>query len=169
MKTSIKSVLAVAFSCLTFATLQPARAQTLTKNGQWLEKQFDQLVKDKKDDEVPKFTFKGCQMDMNLDTKDKDVSVGMHMGWRLSDVRKISYKKDKDGQYTLLLDVPADKVKMAMNVGGFGGSFNQDGKDKHSKDNTTSLNLSTTDESLVRQIKQKLEESVQLCQQGKTN
>ncbi|MFD2937838.1 hypothetical protein [Spirosoma flavum] len=167
MKTSIKSVLAAAFTCLTLATLQPTQAQTLAKNGQWLEKQFDQLIKDEKANEVPKFTFKGCQMNMDLDTKDKDVSVGMHMAWLLSDVRKISYKKDKDGQYTMLLDVPADKVKMAMNVGGFGGSFNQDGKDKHNKDNTTSLNLSTTNESLVKQIKQKLEESVQLCQQGK--
>ena len=167
MKTPIKSALALAFTCFTYATLQSAQAQTLTKNGRWLEKQFDQLIKDKKDSEVPTFTFKGCQMNMNLDTKDKDVSVGMHMAWLLGDVRKISYKKDKDGQYTLLLDVPADKVKMAMNVGGFGGSFNQDGKDKQNKDNTTSLNLSTTDESLVKQIKQKLEESVQLCQQGK--
>jgi hypothetical protein len=169
MKTSIKSVLAVAFTLLTFAALQPVQAQTLAKNGQWLEKQLDQLIKDKKDNEAPKFTFKGCEMNMNVDTKDKDVSVGMHMGWLLKDVHKISYKKDKDGQYTLLLDVPADKVKMAMNIGGFGGSFNQDSKDKNNKDNTTSLNLSTTDESLVRQIKQKLEESVQLCQQGKTN
>ncbi|ADB39759.1 hypothetical protein [Spirosoma linguale] len=169
MKTSIKSGLAVAFTFLMFAALQPAQAQTLAKNGQWLEKQFDQLIKDKKDNEAPKFTFKGCQMNMDLDTKDKEVSVGMHMGWLLSDVRKISYKKEKNGQYTLLLDVPADKVKMAMNVGGFGGSFNQDSKDKHNKDNTTSLNLSTTDESLVRQIKQKLEESVQFCQQSKVN
>ena len=169
MKTSIKSVLAIAFTCLTFAALQSVQAQTLAKNGQWLEKQLDQLIRDKKDNEAPKFSFKGCQMDMNVDTKDKDVSIGMHMGWLLKDVRKISYKKDKDGQYTLLLDVPADKVKMAMNVGGFGGSFNQDSKDKNNKDNTTSLNLSTNDESLVRQIKQKLEESVQLCQQGKTN
>ena len=169
MKTSIKSVSVVAFAWLTFSISQPAQAQTLAKNGQWLEKQFDKLIKDEKDNKVPKFTFKDCQMNMNLDAKDKDVSVGMHMAWLLSDVRKISYKKDKDGQYTLLLDVPADKIKMAMNLGGFGGSFNQDGKDKHNKDNTTSLNLSTTDELLVRQIKQKLEESVQLCQQGKTN
>ena len=169
MKALIKSVSTVAFIWFTFSILQPAQAQTMAKNGQWLEKQFDKLIKDEKDNEVPKFTFKGCQMNMNLDTKDKDVSIGMHVAWLLSDVRKISYKKDKDGQYTLLLDVPADKVKMAMNLGGFGGSFNQEGKDKHNKDNTTSLNLSTTDESLVRQIKQKLEESVQLCQQGKTN
>lgn len=167
MKTSIKSVLAAAFTCLTFAIISPAQAQTLAKNGQWLEKQFDQLIKDKKDNESPKFTFRGCQMNMDLDTKDKEVSVGMHLGWLLSDVRKVSYKKEKDGQYSLLLDVPADKVKMAMNVGGFGGSFNQDGKDKHNKDNITSLNLSTTNESLVKQIKQKLEESVQLCQQDK--
>ena len=167
MKLSSQFVLAAAFTGLTFAILQPAKAQTLTKNGQWLEKQLDQLVKDKKENEAPKFTFKGCQMNMDLDTKDKEVSVGMHMGWLLSDVRKITYKKEKDGQYTLLIDVPADKVKMAMNVGGIGGSFNQDSKDKHNKDNTTSLNLSTTDESLVRQIKQKLEESVQLCKQGK--
>lgn len=106
-------------------------------------------------------------MNMDLNTKDKDVSVGMHMGWLLSDIHKVNYRKDKDGQYTLLLDVPADKVKMAMNLGGFGGSFNQDNKDKNNKDNTTSLNLSTSDEAMVKQIKQRLEESARLCRQGK--
>lgn len=167
MKASIKFSTSVAIVCLAFATAQPTYAQTLAKNGAWLEKQFDKLIKDEKDDETPKFTFRGCQMSMDLDTKDKEASVGMHMAWLLSDVRKVSYKKDKDGQYTLLLDVPADKVKMTMNLGGFGGSFNQDSKDKGKKDNTTSVGLSTTDESLVRQIKQKLEESVQLCHRGK--
>ncbi len=167
MKASSQFVAALTFVCLSLATPQSVQAQTLAKNGAWLEKQFDKLIRDEKDNETPRFTFRGCQMNMDLDTKDKDASVGMHMGWLLSDVRKVSYRKDKDGQYTLLLDVPADKVKMTMNLGGFGGSFNQDSKDKGNKDNITSLSLSTTDESLVRQIKQKLDESVQLCHQGK--
>jgi hypothetical protein len=167
MNISIKSITALAFTTLVFATIQCVQAQTLAKNEAWLEKTFDQLIKDKKDNETPKFTFKGCQMNMDLDTKDKDVSVGMHMGWLLSDIRKVNYRKDKDGQYTLLLDVPADKVKMAMNLSGFGGSFNQDNKDKNNKDSTTSLNLSTSDESMVKQIKQRLEESARLCRQGK--
>jgi hypothetical protein len=88
------------------------------------------------------------------------------MGWLLKDVRKVSYKKESNGQYKLLLDVPADKVSMAMNIGGFSGSYSTDDKDK-GKDNTTSFGLDTTDESLVKQLKQKLEESVQLCRRGK--
>jgi len=150
-----------------FLGTAPAQAQTLAKNGNWLEKQLNRLVMDKDGNQTPKFSFKGCGMNMTLDSKEEDVSVGMQMAWQLKDVRKVSYKKDKNGQYTLLLDVPADKVKMAMSVGGFSGSFNNDGKDGKNKDNTTSLTLNTSDESLMKQIKQKLEESGQLCRQGK--
>lgn len=142
-------------------------AQTLAKNGDWLEKQLNKLVMDEDKEQAPKFTFKGCHMNMIIDTKDKDVSVGMNMAWQLKDVRKVSYKKGKNGQYTLLIDVPADKVKVAMNVGGLSGSFNTDDKENQNKDNKTSLTLSTKDESLVGQIKQKLEESVQFCRQEK--
>jgi hypothetical protein len=105
-------------------------------------------------------------MNMAVADKDKDGSVNINMGWLLKDVRSVSYKKEPSGQYKLLLDVPADKMSMAMNIGGFSGSYNIGDKEK-GKDNTTSFGLDTTDESLVKQIKQKLEESVQLCRRGK--
>ncbi|MFD1143603.1 hypothetical protein ACFQ4C_20920 [Larkinella insperata] len=81
-------------------------------------------------------------------------------------MKKVSYKKENIEQYIVLLDIPANKVRMDMQVGGFSGSFNGDGKDEGNKDDTTSLTLATQDESLVRQLKQKLKESVQLCRQG---
>ncbi len=173
MKQSIKRIATVALLSATIFTGLPAHAQTLAKNTDWLEKQLNKLVKDEDKHDVnvngkkasPKFDFKGCQMNMNLDTKDENVSFGMNMAWQLKDVRKVSYKKDKDGQYSLVLDVPADKVKMNMGVGGFSGSFNSNDKDK--KDSNTSFSLSTKDESLVKEIKQKFDESVQLCRQGK--
>lgn len=121
---------------------------------------------------TPKFDFNGCQMNMVLDSKDKDVSIGMNIAWQLKDVRTVSYKQGKNGQYTLVLDVPTDKVKMSMGMGGFAGSFNSDdvdskNKDSKNKDNTTSFTLDTKDEPLVREIKQKFEESVQLCRNQK--
>lgn len=167
MKASIELLTIIAFTCSNLLLAQPIHAQTLAKNTDWLEKQFNKLIVDKDESETPKFIFRGCQMNMTIDSKDKDVSVGMNMAWQLRDVRKVSYKKEKNGQYTLIMDVPADKVRMAMSLGGFSGSFNTDGKDKQNKDNTTSLNLDTKDEPLVKQIKQKLDESVQLCRQGK--
>ena len=166
MKTSGKLFTISTLACSVWLLTQPTQAQTLAKNEDWLQKQFNKLVTDENKKETPKFTFKGCQMNMAVDSKEKDMSVGVNMAWQLRDVRKVSYKKEKNGQYTLLLDVPADKIKMAMNMGGFSGSFNTDGKDNQTKDNTTSLNLETTDESLVKQIKRKLEESAQLCRQG---
>lgn len=167
MKAAIKLLTVVTLSCGISLLAGQTHAQTLAKNGNWLEKQLNKLVMDEDKDQTPKFAFKGCQMNMNVDSKDKDVSVGMDMDWQLKDVRKVSYKKRENGQYTLMLDVPADKVKMAMSLGGFSGSLNTSGKDNHNKNNTTSLTLDTKDESLVRQIKQKIEESVQLCRQGK--
>jgi len=175
MKTFIKLLTTAALlSALVLPTGQ-TQAQTLAKNTDWIQKQLNQLVTD--DDEhdmnlngkkaTPKFDFKGCQMSMILDSKDKDVSIGMNIGWQLKDVRKISYKQNKKGQYVLVLDVPTDKVNMSMGIGGFSGSFNADDKDSKSKDNTSSFSLDTKDESLVRQLKQKFEESVQLCRQGK--
>ena len=167
MKPAVKRFSLAVSVCSALLLAQLTHAQTLAKNGAWLEKQFNKLMADKKEEATPTFTFKGCQMNMALDSKDEDISVGMNMTWQLSDVRKVSYTKDKDGQYTLMLDVPPDKMKMAMNLGGFSGSFSTDDKDEQDKDNKTSLSLNTTDESLVKQIKQKLEESVQLCRQGK--
>ena len=153
-------------------------AQTVAKNTDWLQKQLNKLITDDEEHDMnvngkkstPKFTFKGCQMNMAIVSKDKDVSIGMNIGWQLKDVRTISYQRQKNGQYKLMLDVPTDKVKMNMDLGGFSGSFNLDDKDhKEAKDadNHTSFSLDTKDEGVVREIKQKLEESVQLCRQGK--
>lgn len=168
MKTYTKLLTMATFAYFAIGLAHSTHAQTLVRNEAWLEKQFSKLVTDDDDGDTPKFTFKGCQMNMAVDSKDKDVAVGMNMAWQLSDIRKVGYKKEKDGKYTLLLEVPADKVKMAMNVGSFSGSFNGDGKGKNDKDsNTTTLGLDTKDEALVKQLKQKLEESVQLCRQGK--
>lgn len=175
MKPTIKRVSVVALLGVAILAGSQAHAQTLAKNTDWLEKQLNKLVKD--DDQkgmsvngkraTPKFTFNRCQMDMNLDTKDDDVSIGMNMAWQLKDVRKVSYKKEKDGQYALVLDVPADKMKMNMAGGGFSGSFNMNDKDSKKENSNTSFSLSTKDESLVKEIKQKFEESVQLCRSGK--
>jgi hypothetical protein len=161
---STKLLTGLAFIGLSVLVTPTSHAQTLAKNGAWLEKHFAKLVTDK--DNAPTFTFKGCQMNMAVVDKDKDGSVNINMGWLLKDVRSVSYKKEPNGQYKLLLDVPADKMSMAMNIGGFSGSYNIGDKEK-GKDNTTSFGLDTTDESLVKQIKQKLEESVQLCRRGK--
>lgn len=175
MKPIIKRVSVVALLGVAVLTGAQAQAQTLARNTDWLEKQLNKLVTD--DDKhnmnvngkkaTPKFDFKGCQMNMNLDSKDDDVSIGMNMAWQLKDVRKVSYTKEKDGQYKLMLDVPADKMKMNMGLGSFTGSFNLNDKDSKEKESNTSFSLSTKDESLVKEIKQKFDESVQLCRKAK--
>ncbi len=175
MKSLAKRITILALSGIASLTSLSTHAQTLAKNTDWIQKQLNRLVTDDDEHEMklngkkstPKFAFNGCQMNMILDTKDKDVSIGMNIGWQLKDVRTISYKPGKNGQYTLVLDVPTDKVKMSMGMGGFSGSFNSDDKDSKNKDNTTSFTLDTKDESLVREIKQKFEESVQLCRKEK--
>lgn len=164
---------------LTIVANQSAQAQTLNKNTAWLQKQLNALAKEDEDHNVkvngkkstPKFDFKGCQMNMNIDSKDEDVSVGMNLAWQLKDVRKVSYKREKDGNYALVLDVPADKVKMNMGIGGFSGTFNMnDEKDKKDKgeNSTSSFSLTTKDEKVVKELKQKFDESVELCRKGKT-
>lgn len=152
-----------------------SQAQSLAKNTDWLEKQLNKLVKSdenrnvksKGKEAVPKFDFKGCQMNMSLDSKDESVSFGMNLAWQLKDVRKVSYKQNKDNEYTLILDVPADKIKMNMGIGGFSGSFNMDDEDVKESGSNSSFSLDTKDEALVKEIKKKLEESVELCKKGK--
>ena len=39
------------------------------------------------------------------------------VSWSLKDVRKVSYKKEKDGNYEQVLDVPADRVKVDLSFG----------------------------------------------------
>ena len=174
MKLTTRFTIAIALLSLTFLTGSQTHAQMLAKNTDWLEKQLNRLVTDDEQHNMnlngkkstPKFDFNGCQMNMNLDNKDKDVSIGMNVAWQLEDVRKISYKQEKDGQYTLVLDVPADKMKMNMGLGGFSGSFNMNDKDTKGEDTNSSFSLGTKDEALMRQIKQKFDESVQLCRKG---
>ena len=171
MKSFVKRTITIALLGMASLMGLQAHAQTLAKNTDWIEKQLNKLVTD--DDEhdtklngkksTPKFAFDGCQMNMILDTRDEDVSVGMNIAWQLKDVRKVSYKPGKNGQYVLVLDVPTDKVKMSMSLGGFAGSFNADDKDRNDADNTSSFTLDTMDEALVRQLKQRLDASVQLC------
>ena len=175
MKLTIRYVVAIALLNLTFLVGTQTHAQTLAKNTNWLEKQLNKLVTDDEEHDMnmngkkstPKFAFDGCQMNMILDSKDKDVSIGMNIAWQLKDVRKVSYQRGKNGQYALVLDVPTDKVKMSMGLGGFSGSFNADDKDSKDKDNTSSFTLDTKDEALVREIKQKFDESVKLCRTGR--
>jgi hypothetical protein len=175
MKSFVKRTATIALLGMASLTSLQAHAQTLAKNTDWIEKQLNKLVTDDEEHDMnlngkkstPKFAFNGCQMNMILDSKDKDVSIGMNIAWQLRDVRKISYKRGKNGQYALVLDVPTDKVKMSMGLGGFSGSFNADDKDSKDADNTSSFTLDTKDEALVQQIKQKFEESVQLCRKEK--
>lgn len=145
-------------------------AQTLERNTQWLSQQLDKLVKEEKSknlkvndkESVPSFKFKGCQMNMNIDAHDKDVDFGMTLSWLLKDVQRISYTPEKDG-YELRLAVPADRLKMKLGFGndnGLSGSFNLKDDDNDSKTNFT---LHTRDESLVKEIVQKFEESVRIC------
>lgn len=175
MRSSIKRITTISLLSIASLTGLQTRAQTLAKNTDWIEKQLNRLVTDDEEHDMnlngkkstPKFDFNGCQMNMILNSKDEDVSIGMNIAWQLKDIRKISYKRAKDGQYTLVLDVPTDKVKMSMGLGGFSGSFNADDKDSKDKDNTSSFTLDTKDEALVQQIKQKFDESVKLCRTGK--
>jgi hypothetical protein len=171
MKSTVKCITGLALLSMTFLTGLKTQAQTLASNTDWIAKQLNKLVTDDEEHSMnlngkkaqPKFSFKGCQMNMLLDSKDKEVSIGMDIAWQLKEVRHISYQRGKKGQYQLVLDVPTDKVKMNMGLGGFAGSFNTDEKDTKNTDDTSSFTLDTKDEALVGQIKQKLEESVQLC------
>ena len=175
MKVTSKYALTVALLGTALLMSSQLRAQSLAKNTDWLEKQLNTLVIDGYKSNVngkksaPKFDFKECQLTMKLESEDKADPMGMNFTWQLKDIRKIGYKQEKNGQYTLVLDAPADKV--GMDVGGISVSMssNEQGKKsiKNTKDNTNSFTLNTTDEALVQQIKRRFDESVQLCQ--KTN
>lgn len=157
-----KYIVISALSAFASLLASPAHAQTIAKNTVWLEEQFNKLLK-QDEGATPIFTFTDCQMNMALATKDKDVAVGIKMSWQVKDIRKVSYHKAKDGQYTLVLDVPTDRISMAMGFGDFSTSFTTTSKGNHNQDNITSLTLNTVDEAVVRQLKQKIEELVQLC------
>lgn len=149
-------------------------AQSLEANTQWLSSHLDKLVKEEKGknlnvngkESVPTFKFKGCQMNMNIDSRDSDVDFGMSISWLLKDVQRVSYAK-KDSNYELKMIVPADRMKMKLGFGNdnaLSGSFNLKDNDSDSKTNFT---LHTDDESLVKEIVHKFEDSVRMCRNSK--
>lgn len=149
-------------------------AQSLESNTQWLSSHLDRLVKEEKGknlnvngkESVPTFKFKGCQMNMNIDSRDSDVDFGMSISWLLKDVQRISYAR-KDNNYELKMIVPADRLKMKLGFGNdnaLSGSFNLKDNDSDSKTNFT---LHTDDESLVKEIVHKFEDSVRMCRNSR--
>lgn len=141
---------------------------TLKSNTDWLTTHLNKLVISDDDKQLningnkakPVFSFAGNKMLMNLSAKDKDFSMGFNISWSLKDVRKVSYKKEKDGNYELVLDVPADRVKVDLGFGkdnNIGGSFNV--KDEN-KNNHTSFTLATKNENVVKEITQHFESAI---------
>ncbi len=149
-------------------------AQSLEANTQWLSSHLDRLVKEEKGknlnvngkESVPTFKFKGCQMNMNIDSRDSDVDFGMSISWLLKDVQRVSYAR-KDSNYELKMIVPADRLKMKLGFGNdnaLSGSFNLKDNDGDSK---TNFILHTDDESLVREVVHKFEDSVRMCKNSR--
>ncbi|MBA4852543.1 hypothetical protein [Emticicia sp. BO119] len=149
-------------------------AQSLESNTQWLSVHLDKLVKEEKGknlnvngkESVPTFRFKGCQMNMNIDSRDSDVDFGMSISWLLKDVQRVSYAR-KDNNYELKMIVPADRLKMKLGFGNdnaLSGSFNLKDNDSDSKTNFT---LHTDDESIVKAIVNKFEDTVRMCKNSR--
>ncbi|MCU0326948.1 MAG: hypothetical protein MUF45_17185 [Spirosomaceae bacterium] len=144
-------------------------AQSLTQNTTFLAQKLNALSNDK--DDNAHFSFKGCQMNIDVKDKDKDddFNFGMTISWQLKEVRKVSYVKTKDGFYDLKLDVPADKIKMNLGFGNdnsVNSSFNvKDSKD--SKNSHTSFDLKTKDEATVKEIAARFESVVNSCKNTK--
>ena len=163
MKKLFVMFFAVVFSTQTFAQTAALKQQT-----DWLTSQLNKLVIDDDNRKMnvndhkskPTFSFAGSKMLMNLTAKEENFSMGVNISWLLKDVRKVSYQKQKDGNYKLVLDVPADRIKMDLGFGKentIGGSFNvNDTKDK----DPTSFTLSTKDETLVKEMVQRFEGAV---------
>lgn len=148
-----------------------ALAQSLESNTQWLSNHLDRLVKEEKGtnlnvngkESVPTFRFKGCQMNMNIDSRDSDINFGMTISWLLKDVQRVSYVRENDKNYELKMIVPADRIKMKLGFGNdnaLSGSFNLKGDDNDSK---TNFILHTEDERLVKEVVQKFEDTVRMC------
>ncbi|WP_435357321.1 hypothetical protein [Emticicia sp. SJ17W-69] len=163
MKKLFVMFFAVLLSTQTFAQTAALKQQT-----DWLTSQLNKLVIDDDNRKMnvndhkskPTFSFVGSKMLMNLTAKEENFSMGVNISWLLKDVRKVSYQKQKDGNYKLVLDVPADRIKMDLGFGKdntIGGSFNVN--DKDDKD-PTSFTLSTKDETLVKEMVQQFEGAV---------
>ena len=172
----MKTTIICAF--LTVSAFWPIFAQnaTLSKNNQWLEKTLNTYVTTDKDDNdkdggketKPTFKFAGCRMAMDVKAEEENFAMGINMSWLLKDIRKVNYKKEKDGTYTLLLDVPTEKVNMDMGFGGNSSvSFKTSNTDKNKNDNDnsnkTSFSLTTKDEKLVQEMVRRFESSIGEC------
>ena len=154
-------------SLLTCTTLIFAQS-TLKAQTDWLTTRLNKLVIDDDDKKLtindkkakPIFSFAGNKMLMAINAKDDGFSMGFNISWLLKDVRKVSYQKQKDGNYRLVLDVPADRIKMDLGFGKdntVGGSFNvKDDKN----DNHTTFTLDTKDEALVKEMVQRFDAAV---------
>jgi hypothetical protein len=163
MKKLTLIVLAVIFTAQTYAQTTSLKQQT-----DWLAGQLNKLViddddvkmKSKSKESKPTFSFAGSKMLMNINNKEDGFSMGFNISWLLKDVRKVSYRKEKSGNYELVLDVPADRIKIDLGFGKdntIGGSFNI--KDEE-KDSHTSFTLSTKDETLVKDIVQHFDKAI---------
>ena len=153
---------------MVFSTQTFAQTAALKQQTDWLTSHLNKLVID--DDEKgktvndkkskPIFSFAGNKMLMNLSAKEENFSMGINISWLLKDVKKVSCQKQKDGNYQLVLDVPADRIKMDLGFGKdneIGGSFNV--KDDE-KDSNTSFTLSTKDEVVIKEMVQRFEGAV---------
>lgn len=86
--------------------------------------------------------------------------MGFNISSFLKDVKKVSYKQEKDGNCELVLKVPVELVKVDLSFwkyNNIGGSFNvkDDEKDSH-----TSIMISTKDENVLKEITQHFESAI---------
>ena len=161
--------LCVMFFTVVFSTQTFAQTAALKQQTDWLTSHLNKLVIDDDDRKMnvnnkksqPVFSFAGNIMLMNLTAKEESFSMGLNITWSLKDVKKVNYQKQEDGNYKLVLDVPADKIKMDLGFGKdntIGGSFNvnDDKKDK----SPTTFSLSTKDETVVKEMVHRFEVAV---------
>lgn len=144
-------------------------AQNLAQNSSTLAQKLNVLTKDNNNDAEHSFSFKGCQMNMDVRNMDSDIKFGMKLSWQMKDVRNISYKKNKDGFYDFMLDVPADRIKMKIGFGDdnhIGGSFNLNDNSKD-KDSKTNFDVHTKDERVVKDLATRFNEIVKTCKNMK--
>lgn len=135
-------------------------AQSRKENTNWIKDQLNRLTE--QETTKPVFDFDACQMRMNVDTKEEGIRVRMDMNWPLSEIRRVSYKPSDGGRYTLVLDVPATKVKGKLRIGMFSKSLRQKGDGGH-----TSFDLDTQDETLVQEMQRRFESLIEQCRSGR--
>jgi Fe-S cluster biogenesis protein NfuA len=116
-----------------------AQSKALQQNNEWLEKNLNGLIaKDGSDN--TRFRFDDCDARMEIEVKEKDgFNLGMNMGCSLSQIEKVSYQKEGNSY----------KLKLHMK--------------EEAKNDSFSFSVSTDDEKLMREIKQRLETSIATC------